>query len=299
MSERTKRYDQSLETETVIGNFTLHLPTDPNLVPSESFARLASRKYAEGDFLIDPDLPIVREARLDLGKNEEGMPCIVGSIDFDTPTSYQTQPEGMIAYQIQRGLLDKFHKTLVGREIDIHPKGGFSVIERRRPTVDIEISHGDLLKSRLELKARLSPNQPKPERLQDIISVATQWVELQEMIVQLNDLPYRSRRQHDIYLDMGTESYVSDIELALMSIIGRYESLGTNTPEWDKENFIDSHTLAKMEQFLTTEKVQKSAEELVHSIHTFGQLTGHMEPLSERVIAKALNKALRSPKHRR
>lgn len=288
MSERTDRYDLSPPTEIVKGNFTLHAPTSPNLVPQEFPTHLSTREYEH----VGKELPNLKRASLEILRSEEDdVLRFVGTIDFIAPSSCR-RGESRVAGTIEKRLCLKLRgiHDASGNKVVCAMREGISIIDPLRPAVWAGITETDGLHCQLTLTADYNPQSSPAEQMADIHAVAEQWVELQEMIVQLDQLPYESPVQYDIYLDLDTCPKVSDTELTLMSIMASY-GLNANLPRWDDD--IDSRWLAAMEQYATKESLEDTAQELIAAIRERASTKGEMKKLSQKTIVDLIGDAIK------
>lgn len=290
MIERTDRYDTP-PTQITRGDFTLHVPTNPSLVPVEFPAQVASREY------FNKDLPLLKRADLHImSEGETHGTQFLGTIDFDTPTSCRRSNSEETKEAIEDRLFKRLalHKSN-GRKLQRMKNGeGMIVIDPLQAMTWVGVTSADRLSSRIELTAPFDTRATEFEQLAEVRSVAERWIELQEAIVRLSRLPYKDGGsvREDIYVDMRPRPGVSNIEFALMEVMSTYGPDAT-LPGWDSD--ISSHALSVMESHMDgSGPSQEIAAELIRTIRQRYLEIDYMQPLDQGAIVDALRKAIKS-----
>lgn len=300
MKERiTREQDTSADIESILGNFTLHTPRD--LQPPRNLpARLSKREYGhERDPNQEDCIPLLIEADLHMLPGEHPWEAtIVGTIDFDNPTACARSEKPLIGTNIETNLLralrnDKDKPT--GREI-LYGIKGITIKDPSCPAVVARVIP-DMVTSRLELVATVERDRHMRsayKQLVDIQAVAEQWVELQDWITKISGLPYETRENRHIYLDMDNDTRVSEVEFALVETMASWPI--ESVPRWADD--IDSRVLARYGDpvmNVAPEHMRHTMpHELIVEIRRFAEMTGDMQALDQGAIINALGRFVKS-----
>lgn len=293
MIERTDRYD----TPPVVitrGDFRLHVPTNPSLVPVEFPAHIASREY------INDDLPLLRRAELNIVPEGEGhVTQFLGVINFDTPASCQNSNKEKIKKAVEERLYKRlaFHENNTRRIQRMKNEEGIIVIDPLQAMTWVGVTEADQISCQVELTAPFNTVATEVDQLAAVRSVTERWVELQEAIVRLSRLPYNANvhtLQENIYVDMRPSPGVSNIEFALMEVMSAYGD-DARLPAWGDD--VNSSTLSTIESSMEGGGPSREiAAELITTIRRRHEAIGYMQPLDQMAIIDALVKAIKSQK---
>lgn len=296
MKERiTKEQSSSADIESVLGNFTLHIPRDLK-PPEELPALLSAREYGHDD------IPLLQQAELKMLPGDNPWEAtIVGTIDFDTPSECKII-RSFISTNIEKKLLlllaaakDKPQ----GRELS-YTASGIQLKDPSSPTAVIRVSKPDVVTSQLEIKAtveRARHYRSAYNQLIDIQSVAEQWVELQDWVTKISQIPYTADRTRHIYLDMDNDVRVSELEFALAETMASYGV--ESVPRWS--NDINSRELARygdpVMDAAPAHARHTMPHDLIVEIRKFAEMTdSDMQTLDQGVIINALGRFIRNHK---